>query len=64
MGRNRKLREKVSAHERNIKGHKRKVVIERAKPMPNEELIAHWQAEITEWEKQRARLLRRLRRDW
>jgi hypothetical protein len=64
VGRNKKLREKLAARERNIEAHKEKIAIEGAKPIPNEDLIAHWRAEIAEWEKQRARLLRRLRRDW
>ena len=64
MGRNKKLREKIAARERNIEDHKRKIAIELAKGIPNEELIVHWQTEINEWENQRARLLRRLHHDW
>jgi hypothetical protein len=64
VGRNKKLREKIAALERNIEAHKRKTAIEAAKLIPNEDFMSHWRAEIAEWDKQRVRLLRRLRRDW
>ena len=64
MGRNKKRRENIAARERNIESHNRKIAIEGAKPIPNQGLISHWRAEIREWENQRARLLRRLHRDW
>jgi len=64
VGRNKKLREKIAARERNIEDHMRKIAIELAKDIPNEELIVHWQTEINEWETQRARPLRRLHYNW
>lgn len=54
----------IAARERKIEEHEGKIAIERAKPLPSEERIAHWQAEMMEWEKQRARFLRRLHRNW
>ena len=64
MGRNKHIYVLIAARERKVGEHERKIAIERAKPLPNEELIAHWQAEMLEWEKQRARYVRRLHRNW
>jgi hypothetical protein len=64
VGQNQKLRARLASVEWRIEQHNRKIAIERRKAMPDAGLISHWEAEISKWENQRARLLRRLGRDW
>ncbi len=66
MGRNKSVRIKIAGagHQRRIEQHQNKIRLQRMKPYPDEELIAHWQAEIDRWEKQIERLTRRLKRNW
>lgn len=47
-----------------IEKHRAKIEQERAKPHPNEAWIGHWRLEIELWQRQIARLNRRLRREW
>ncbi len=64
MGRNKDLRRNITGLERAIARHESKIRHERAKPNPNESLIAHWQGEIEGLKKQLARFMRRLSREW
>ena len=64
MGRNKQIRASLVGLERTIEDHKEKIALQRARPIPDERLIAKWERDIGVFEKQRARLLRRLRRYW
>jgi hypothetical protein len=64
VGRNKKIRASLAGLERTIEDHKRKIAFQRAQRIPDEGLIAKWERDIAVFEEQRARLLRRLRRDW
>jgi len=64
VGRNKKIRTRLSGLERSITKHQARIEAERAGDSPRPEVIKGWKAEIEGWEKERARLLRRLRRDW
>ena len=64
MGRNKHLREALAGWEHAIEDHRRKLAQQRALATPDEKLITKWERDIAGFEKARARLLRRLRRDW
>ena len=64
MGRNKRIRKDLAGLERALRKHEEKIEIERAKPVPKSERIAHWEGEIRSFKEQMDRLLRRLRRDW
>ena len=62
--RNKNIRAKVAGWERATESHRRKIALQRARAIADEKLIAKWERDIAGFEKARARLLRRLRRDW
>jgi hypothetical protein len=63
MGRNKDLRQKISAYEEIIAEHKAKIRVELSKAHSDESLIGHWEREIEIWKATVARLTRRLKRD-
>ena len=64
MGRNKDIRAKLAGWERAIEDQRRKIGLQRAQTVPDDKLIAKWERDITGLEMARARLLRRLRREW
>ena len=64
MGRNRDLRRKIASLRRRIGEHEGKIQQQSAERSPDDGLIAHWRHEIDTWEKELARLARRLERNW
>lgn len=47
-----------------MQGHQQKLAKERAKPFPDERLIAYWEEEIERFKTRKEGLTRRLKRDW
>ena len=59
---NKKTYEKIAGNQAQIENHLLKIDAELKKEFPNQGRIHHWQAEINNWEKIVAKLLKRIGR--
>jgi uncharacterized protein (DUF1800 family) len=64
VGRNRQLRVRLAGVEKKLSEHEAKIRAELGSPLADPARIKGWQREISAWEKERERILRRLNRDW
>ncbi len=64
MGRNKQLRARLAGVERKLAQHEAKIRAELGASLPDLGLVKGWRREISAWEKERERILRRLNRDW
>jgi hypothetical protein len=60
MGANKQLRQRIAGLRQIIEVHRIKIQTELTKPLPNLGTIRHWRGEIAEWERQIAKLEKKL----
>ncbi|WP_240695333.1 hypothetical protein [Thermus caldilimi] len=61
VGINKHIRKRLEGLERQIQAHQEKIRAELEKSQPDWGLIGKWEREIRVWERERRRLIRRLR---
>lgn len=52
VGRNKKLRKKITGLEEQVSKHREKIEEEKKKPQPDKGVVTHWEAEIRALQKQ------------